>query len=117
MNEPKTYDEERRRYPRIQAPILYRAARLFGPRRKVSNISLAGVRIFSDEPLKKGKRIEIELFLSEEKSVVAVARVIWSESLPSGAEAAYDVGLEFVDLPPGALEELKSIVEQHAPPE
>jgi hypothetical protein len=112
MKEEKKPQEERRRFRRVMAPIFYRAPRIFSPRHKITNISLGGVRIYSDEPLKVGKRLEIEFFLPENISVTAMARVVWIEELPAGASARYDVGLEFIDLPPHTVKELESVLEK-----
>jgi hypothetical protein len=80
-------------------------------RRKVSNISLGGVRIYSDEYLKVGKCQEIEFFLPNNRSITATAKVVWIEELQPGSAALYDVGLEFIDLPPHAAEELRTILD------
>lgn len=103
---------ERRRFPRVTAPVFYRTPRLFSPKRKVSNISPAGVRIYSDEPLEEGKRLEIEFFLPSGYSVVAIARVIWTKELPPDAKGRFDVGLEFIHIPPIVINELKSVLKK-----
>jgi hypothetical protein len=46
-----------------------------------------------------------------ENSVYTTARVAWIKVLPSGADTAFDVGLQFIDLFPTAMEELKGILE------
>ncbi len=105
---------KRRRFPRVKASILYRSARIFGPRRLISDISLGGIRVYSDEHFKKGKRLEIELFLPNEHSVVATARVVWVKTLPPGSDALYDVGFEFISLPPNSIQELKSVLDNNS---
>jgi len=99
---------ERRRFPRVTVPVFYRSPRIFSPKRRVSDISPGGVRIYSDERLEEGKRLEIEFFLPSGYSVVAIARVVWVKELPPGSEGLYDVGLEFIHLAPIAFDELKS---------
>jgi hypothetical protein len=111
MNSEKP-KKERRRFPRVTAPVFYRSPRLFSPKRKVSNISPAGVRIYSDEPLEEGKRLEIEFFLPSGYSVVAIMRVVWTKKLPPDSDGKYDVGLEFIHLPPVAVDELKSVLKK-----
>lgn len=101
---------DRRRFPRVMAPVFYRSPRIFSQRRRVSDISPGGVRIYSDKRLEKGKRLEIEFFLPNGYSVVAIVRVVWIKELPSGSEGHYDVGLEFIHLPPIAIDELKSVL-------
>ena len=109
----KAMDEsgkERRHFPRVVAPIYYRSPRILTPKRRVSNISLGGIRIYSDELLEEGKRIEIEIFLPSGFSIIAIVRVVWINELPADSEAKYDVGLEFIHLPVGAMNELKGVL-------
>lgn len=113
-DEPK---KERRRFPRVAAPVFFRAPRIFAPKQKVSNISPAGVRIYSDERLEVGKRLELEFFLPGGYSVIAVARVVWTKELPPDSERRFDVGLEFIHLPPLAVDELKSVLKEAEPEE
>jgi len=90
--------QDRRRYRRIDVPIYYRGARLFGPRRTASDISMGGIRIQTDDALKVGKRIEIELFFPDDVSVTCDVRVAWVRETPPPASARYEAGLEFVGL-------------------
>jgi len=110
MNPPEKPKAERRRFPRITAPVFYRPPRIFSPKRRVTNISPAGVRIYSDKYFQEGKRMEIEFFLPNGYSVVGIARVVWIKELPPGSKAAYDVGLEFIHLPAMAVDEIKSVL-------
>ena len=113
-----SFDSEiqRRRHPRLRAPVSYSPPRFFGPpriisqKRQISDISLGGARIFSDEPLVEGKGLQFELFLPLKQAVTAAARVVWVKELPPGSEARYDVGLEFIHLPPPAMDELRIIL-------
>lgn len=110
MKEEDKLRQERRRFRRVMAPIFYRNPRLFSRKHEITNISLGGVRIYSDEHLEVGKRLEIEFFLPDNVSIVAVAKVVWIEELPADAEARFDVGLEFIDLPSHAVKELESVL-------
>jgi hypothetical protein len=112
MKKTKESKQERRRLPRVMAPVYYRSPRIFTPKRKVSDISLSGVRIYSDKYLPEGKRLEIEFFLPSGYTVEAIAKVVWVNELPPGSEALYDVGLEFIRLPEMAVEELKSVLDE-----
>ena len=109
-------DLQRRRHPRLRAPVSYTPPRLIGPprivsqKRQISDISLGGVRIFSDELLLEGKGLQFELFRPLKRAVTASARVVWVKELPPGSEARYDVGLEFIHLPPPAMDELRTIL-------
>ncbi len=99
-------DFERRQFPRLRAPSFIRSPTIFGPRGRIFNISLGGIRVYSDSYLKKGRRLEIEIFLSREKSVEALTQVVWIENLPHGSNALYAVGLEFLKLPHDVFHDL-----------
>ncbi len=92
-------------------PVLFRAAKVKEDVSPTYNLGLGGVRIYSNRYLKKGKQLEIELCFPRGNSVIAIVRVVWIKVLPSGSDAAFDLGLEFIDLPPTAREELKGILE------
>lgn len=117
MIEAEELESDKRRFPRIKARILYSPPRFYGPpklyvqKRKISDISLGGVRIYSDEPLKKDKSLQLELELPSGKKVLATTRVAWIEELPPGSEGRYDVGLEFIYVPYDATNELDSLIE------
>jgi len=102
---------ERRRFPRLKVPVLFRAAKKEEDVRSTYNLGLGGVRIYSNRYLKKGNQLEIELCFPEGNSVVATVRVVWTKVLPPGSDAAFDVGLEFIDLPPAAIDDLKGVLE------
>lgn len=102
---------ERRRYPRLKVPVLFRTSKKEEKERPTYNLGLGGVRIYSNRYLKKGKQLEIELCFPERKTAVATVRVVWIKVLPEGSAAAFDVGLEFIDLPPDAVEELKEVLD------
>ncbi|MBS2022792.1 MAG: PilZ domain-containing protein [Deltaproteobacteria bacterium] len=97
-------ESDRRKFPRLKAPVLCRPAglllRLFAPsqERRAIDISLGGMRIFSDDPVKQGQRLELELFLPSGPNVVCKAEVAWVEELPKDAPARYDVGIRFTEL-------------------
>lgn len=93
------------------APVFFRSPKIFSPKQRVSDISPAGVRIFSDEYLQVDTRLEIELFLPDGFSLQALVRIVWINPLPPGSDANYDVGLEFIRLSPTmALDKLKSVL-------
>jgi hypothetical protein len=103
--------EDRRRFPRVAAPVLCRPARLFGARTPIADIGLGGVRLYSDAAVKVGKRLEIELFLPGGQSVTATCRVAWTRALPADGPARFDVGLEFLELPAWAVPLLREVLE------
>lgn len=78
---------------------------------QAANISLAGVRIYSNKPFKKGQALEIELLLPSGDSLKAIVRVVWISALPPGSEALYDVGLEFLDIADDVIPKLQTVME------
>jgi c-di-GMP-binding flagellar brake protein YcgR len=92
------------------APVLCRAPRILTKKRRVANLSLVGVRIYSDENLGVGERLELEFFQPDGSTIEAIARVVWIKGLLPGSEAVYDLGLEFVELPEAATENLKKVL-------
>jgi hypothetical protein len=82
--------------------------------REPVDISLGGVRIYSDEALRIGELFKLEFFLPDVAPVTYTAEVVWIESLPDGSPARYDVGLKFIQLEPDALRLLLQVL---GPPE
>ncbi len=103
----------RRRYPRIAAPLFYVPAEpsLLHHRRAAVDVSLGGMRAYADEELAVGTRLEIELLLDDAVSARCWARIAWVEKLDQGAGAAYDVGLEFIDMSDKDRELLSRLLE------
>ena len=104
---------ERRKYRRIEAPVFCRPARVQIMRRAI-DVSMGGVRVFSDIALEIGEELKMELFLPDGASAEFTCRVAWIEHLPEGAAAKFDVGLSFVDADPAAKKALQSVL---APPD
>jgi hypothetical protein len=77
--------------------VFYRPARFRTARHAVIDIGLGGLRVYSDEALELGDRLDIELTLPEEKTLTCLVRVVWVKSLPAGGPAPFDVGLELLD--------------------
>ena len=77
--------------------MFYRPARLLGPRHLARDISRGGIRAFTDDALQVGTRLEIELFLPDERSLTVNVRVAWIREA-DGVEARYDTGLEFLEM-------------------
>ncbi len=105
-------DPERRKYRRIQAAVYCRPAgmRLFAQQREAVDVSLGGVRIYSDEELKVGELVKLEFFVAGADPVTYTAEAVWLERLPDGAPAKFDVGLKFIQLEPAALRFLISVL-------
>lgn len=111
MKTAKNSKFDRRRFPRVKAPVYYRPASVFGIKGQAANISLAGVRIYSNKPLKKGQALEIELLLPSGNSLKAIVRVVWIRAMPPGSEALYDVGLEFLNIADDVIPKLQFVLE------
>lgn len=79
---------------------------------QASNISIAGVHIYSNKPFKKGQALEIELLLPNGNSLKATVSVVWISALPPGSEALYDVGLEFLNIADDVIPKLQSVLEE-----
>jgi len=101
---------ERRRYPRVMAPVFYRGQKHLSPKRRVSNLSLGGVRIFSDEWLGVGEKLALEFFLPDGSTVEAITKVAWIKEMPEEGEAVYDVGMEFLELSEDDMNKLKKVL-------
>jgi hypothetical protein len=89
--------DERRRFPRLDVPLYYRPGRLFGPRRVARDVSRGGIRVYTDDALEVGTRLEIELFLREGDSLTLDVRVAWLRELVA-EDARYEAGLEFLTM-------------------
>src|SRR5687768_8292695 len=89
---------ERRRYPRVQAPVVYRSVPLITlhplPAVDLRDLGQGGARVYSDVQFRVGQRLEVELFPEGDHPIVAQARIAWVRTLPPEAPAVYDVGLE-----------------------
>ena len=103
---------ERRKYRRIQAPVYCRPAglSLLEGRRETVDISLGGVRVYSDDRHAKGSLMKMEFFVEGGPHVTYTAEVVWVDPLPPGSPAKFDVGLKFVDLHPAGLAFLQTVL-------
>ena len=106
---------ERRRYPRLQAPVLYRSAPFAGavPHR-VIDLSMGGARVYSDLRRRPGERLEVELFPPEGDSVVVRATVVWVQAMAPGGPALYDIGLKFTNATEDAASRLRAVLDPTA---
>jgi len=102
----------RRGFPRVQAPVLHRPVTWFaiGMLRRTADDRLGGFRAYSDEKQKKGRLLEVEVFLPGGGSVTVVAEVAWVEALPDGSPARFDVGLQYVKASAEDLERLAPVL-------
>ena len=106
MTEEDHSQKDRRRFPRLSSHVYYRIGKSQSLRQRVSNISLGGARIYSDQRLDVGEVVELELHFPNGSSAKGSARVVWIKEIPPDSGASYDVGLEFIELPEKAIKEL-----------
>jgi hypothetical protein len=113
--------DNRRRYRRIEAQVYWRPAGVdfLERRRQPVDMSLGGVRIFSDQPMQIGDLLKMEFFTLGARPVTFTAEVVWIEPMEANASARFDVGLRFRHLDPDALGMLVSVLGplESAPPD
>lgn len=102
----------RRRYPRIPALIHCRPAgeEFFAQPLEPVDISFGGVRIHSHQEYCVGKFLQLDLFFPRVEPVLFTTEIMWIEPLGNGSPTRFDVGLAFVELNPGALKLLLSVL-------
>jgi len=107
---------DRRRDRRIRAALYCRPAGMefLARQREPVDVSLGGVRIYSDEARRVGELLKMEFFLPDVPPVTYTAEVVWVEPLDADAPARFDVGLKFIQLEPDALQLLMKVL---GPPE
>jgi hypothetical protein len=107
---------DRRKYRRIRVPLYCRPAgmQFLARQREPVDLSLGGVRIYSDEALRVGELLKLEFFLPDVEPVTYTGEVVWIEELDGGVPARFDVGLKFIQLEPDALKLLLRVL---GPPE
>jgi hypothetical protein len=106
-------DRDRRKYRRIRAPLYCRPAGMefLARQRQPIDVSLGGVRIYSDDPMKIGELLKLELFAKGAPPVTYTAEVVWIEHLiAADAPARFDIGLKFLQLEPDALKLLVGVL-------
>src|SRR5438445_9998097 len=99
---------DRRRYPRIQANVLCKPAgsSLLHHHRNTQDISLGGVRVFSDENFSVGSRLDLEVMIPVGGPVRCWAQVVWIVDLGAKGPARFDIGLKFTDMAPADIQAL-----------
>jgi c-di-GMP-binding flagellar brake protein YcgR len=82
-------------------------------RRKVIDVGLGGMRVYSDDAYEGGDRLEIDLLNADgEEFVTCLTEVVWIREIEGGQPARFDVGLRFLDIPPAARAMIESLVSQ-----
>jgi len=80
----------------------------FAQRLEPIDISLGGLRIYSDQDYRVGELLRLDIFFPRAQHVTFTAEVMWTKTLGKGAPARFDLGLAFVELHPNALKVLLS---------
>ena len=107
----------RRRFLRIQAPVMCRPRSALAARapHEVRDISLGGLRVYSDDPHPLGARLELELVLPDGALLVFDAEVVWVDPLPGESPARFDVGLRYLELQEGDRDRLQEVLGREEP--
>jgi len=92
--------------------MLWRSPGLVAKLSRTVNVSMGGARVFSDERMRVGAKLNLELMPDPETSVPVFARVAWIDELDEGAPARFDVGLEFLDVPEEMVSRLAAILQR-----
>ena len=92
--------------------MLWRSPGLAAKLSRTVNVSMGGARVFSDERMKLGSKLNLELMPEPDLSVQVLARVAWIDELQEGAPARFDVGLEFLDVPEEMVSRLAAILQR-----
>jgi PilZ domain-containing protein len=92
--------------------MLWRSPGLAARFSQTVNVSMGGARVFSDDRMKIGAKLNLELLPDPDTSVQVLARVAWIDELGEGAPALYDVGLEFLDVPEEMVSRLAAILQR-----
>lgn len=83
-------------------------------RRKVVDLSLGGMRVYSDEEFEIGTRLEIDLLTADgDDFVTCLTEVTWVRTLTADAPAPFDVGLRFLEVPERAQAMIEGLI-RHA---
>ena len=103
---------DRRRYPRVDANVLCRPAgvALFHHKRNTQDISLGGMRVFTDEEFRPGNKLELEVLLPDGSIVLCWAEVVWLSRLDGATPARCEAGLRFTDMATRDVERLASVL-------
>jgi hypothetical protein len=92
--------------------MLWRSPGVVANLSRTVNMSQTGARVYSDDRLKIGTKLNLELLAGPENVVQVLARVVWVDELPKDSPAKFDVGLEFLDVPEEMASRLAVILQK-----
>jgi hypothetical protein len=82
----------------------------FHHKRNTRDISLGGMRVFTDEDFSVGSRLDLDVLLPGDTSVRCWAEVVWRIDLGPTGPARFDVGLKFRDMAPLDVQRLAGVL-------
>jgi len=97
----------------LPSRVYYRLGKLQSLRQRVTDISLGGVRIYSEERFEVGEEVELELHFPDGFYGKGSARIVWRKELPPDSGTSYDVGLEFLEFPEEVIEKLTEVLKEN----
>jgi hypothetical protein len=68
------------------------------------------VRSYSDEKVKPGRLLEMDVFLPTGAAVTGLVEVEWCDPIPRGGPAVFDVGMRWVQIALGDLELVEPVL-------
>lgn len=104
---------EANRYRRVNAPVVHRPTFWESqdpeglPREGVRG----GIRTFSDEKLRVGRLLEVDVLLPGHGEASFVVRVEWVEPMPAGHAARFEVGLRLLQATAENLARVEPVLE------
>jgi hypothetical protein len=78
--------------------------------REVGRPELGGIRSYSDEKVRPGRLLEMDVFLPAGGAVTTVVEVEWCDPLPKGGPARFDVGMRWVQIARSDLASLEPVL-------
>jgi hypothetical protein len=92
--------------------MLWRSPGVVATLSRTVDMSQTGARVYSDDRMKVGTKLNLELLAGPDNVVQVLARVVWLEELPKGSPAKFDVGLAFLDVPEEMASRLAAILQK-----
>lgn len=77
----------------------------------IKDFSLGGMRIESEQTLEPEKKIQMEVFLTEDKHIAIVGRVASCRLISGKEPEIYDIGIEFIDITEDSKEKLEAFIQ------
>ena len=97
-------------YRRVQAPIYHRPTSWLSHGLRREAAAQGGIRSYSDDRLKTGRLLEMDVFLPDGGEITALVEVEWCDPLPRGEPARFDVGMRIVQIEPVAKALLEGVL-------